>query len=468
MNSVVTRFAPSPTGHLHIGGARTALFCFLFSRRHNGKFLLRLEDTDKKRSKEEYATSILESLRWLGLSWDGEVIRQSERRHIYTDVAGRLLETGHAYGCICPPERLEEIRAKQLKAGEKPKYDGHCRDRNIPASAPGRVLRFRNPQAGQTALKDLVKGEVRVENTELDDMILLRSDGSPTYNLCAVADDIETGVTHVLRGDDHLTNSIRQLCLYAALQQAPPHFAHLPLILNPEGKRLSKRDAAESILAYRDKLHILPEALCCYLARLGWSHKDKEFFDREELIELFGIEAIQKSPAGYDEKKLRRINTLFLKRLSPVRLASLLKEILPLECEALFGRTDAPTLMQYHLERAEDLPGMADELTVYCRQPQEFPNHNKFIGGETPHYLRTLSEQLGKIQDWRADNIKTTLQLLTEKLGIRYPELGMPLRIALTGKEKSAPTQDIAFFLGKQETCDRLDRLRDRLRPPSA
>ena len=468
IDPAITRFAPSPTGNLHLGGARTALFCSLLSRQSNGKFFLRLEDTDRQRSEERYVTSILEALRWLGLDWDGAIIRQSERNAVYAEAIEQLLERGHAYRCTCSPQRLEELRASLRQRGEKPKYDGHCRAKNITAASAEAIIRFKNPREGEVELYDLVKGKIRVRNVELDDMVLARRDGSATYNLCAVIDDIAMGITHVLRGDDHLINSARQLNLYRALGKNPPAFAHLPMILNKEGRRLSKRDGAEDLLAYRAKLDVLPEALRSYLARLGWSHGDQELFTKAELIKLFDLKNINKSPASYDEQKLLWMNAQFIKKLPMARLKLLVQERLKQSGADMRARADAENLLRYYQQRADSIQIIAREMAIYYQPPRRYDQAGcaKFLNRETPRYLHILNEQLMRLEPWQVESIKNVLAELTAKLGAKFPQLGMPMRLALTGRGSSPPVPDLAFFLGREETCARLRRLRDHLMAP--
>ena len=319
---IITRFPPSPTGYLHIGGARTALFNWLFARHHKGKFILRIEDTDKVRSKKEYVEDIIEGLKWLGLNWDEGPYFQSERLNIYKEHIERLLSEGKAYYCHCSPEELERKRQKALAQGKKPRYDGTCRYKNLPPK-PGAVVRFKSNLAGETILNDLIHGPIIFNNAELDDWIIQRSDGTPTYNFVVVVDDALMGITHVIRGDDHINNTPKQLQLYQALGYKPPQFAHVPMILGPDKSKLSKRHGASSILEYREK-GFLPQALVNFLVRLGWSYGDQEIFSLEELIEKFDISRIGKSPAIFNFEKLLWLNAHYIKELKDENLAELL------------------------------------------------------------------------------------------------------------------------------------------------
>ncbi|MBI5166870.1 MAG: glutamate--tRNA ligase, partial [candidate division NC10 bacterium] len=323
MRGVRVRFAPSPTGYLHVGGARTALYNWLFARHHKGTFILRIEDTDVERSTEEAAGAIVEGMTWLGLEWDEGPYRQAERLKLYQKYARELVEAGRAYYCYCTPEELEARRKTALAEGRSPKYDGRCRDLRERDKTRPHAIRLRLPQVGRTVVHDLIHGDVVFENAELDDFILLRSDGFPTYNFACVVDDSLMGITHVIRGDDHLSNTPRQVLLYQALGFSPPQFAHLPMILGPDRTRLSKRHGATSVQAYKE-IGYLPEALVNYLARLGWSHGDQEVFSREELIQYFSLEKVGKTPAVFDPAKLEWLNGHYLRSAEPARLADLL------------------------------------------------------------------------------------------------------------------------------------------------
>ncbi|HXC61273.1 MAG TPA: glutamate--tRNA ligase, partial [Nitrospiria bacterium] len=329
MSSVRVRFAPSPTGYLHIGGVRTALFNWLFARHHGGVFILRIEDTDRSRSTEEAIQVIEEGMRWLGLNWDEGPYRQTDRLDKYREHADILFKEGKAYWCDCSSEQLEARRAEALRKGLPPKYDGRCRDRGL-ASGPNRALRFRTPQTGQTVVEDLVKGTVVFDNIQLDDLILVRADGFPTYNFCVVLDDADMKITHVIRGDDHLNNTPRQLHLYHAFGYSPPKFAHLSMILGPDKARLSKRHGATSVLAYRE-MGYLPEALVNYLSRLSWSSGDQEIFSLQELVEKFSLEVVGKSAAVFNPDKLLWLNAHYIHTGDPDRLIALLKPFLALE-----------------------------------------------------------------------------------------------------------------------------------------
>ncbi|MDD4952620.1 MAG: glutamate--tRNA ligase, partial [Desulfovibrionaceae bacterium] len=324
MSQVVTRFAPSPTGFLHIGGARTALFSWLMARQAKGRFLLRIEDTDRERSTDEAIEAILASMRWLGLNWDGEAVYQSRRIERHNQAVDELVRKGRAYWCECPPEEVQAMRDRARQRGLKPKYDGTCREKGL-GPGPGRAVRLKTPLSGSTSYQDLVKGPIVVDNQELDDMVLRRSDGTPTYNLAVVVDDHDMGVSHVLRGDDHVNNTPRQITIYRAMGWPEPAFGHVPMILGPDKKKLSKRHGALSVMEY-ERLGYLPEALVNYLARLGWSCGDKEIFSRQELVELFSVDNLGSSAAVFDLKKLDWLNSQYIQAGDQARLAGLLAE----------------------------------------------------------------------------------------------------------------------------------------------
>ncbi len=460
MSSVITRFAPSPSGDLHLGGARTALFCYLFSRHCGGKFILRIEDTDKSRSKEEHTEEILAALNWLKLEWDEGPVRQSSRLANYAQAAQTLLDKGLAYRCICTPQELEEMRDKQMQRGEKPKYDRRHRDADLGVDTNDYVIRFKNPLEGASAFTDLIKGDIKVDNSELDDMIIVRQDGSPTYNFCAVVDDIAMGITHIIRGDDHLLNSVRQCNLYHALTPSSPlpEFAHLPLILNQDGGRLSKREGANNVLNYRD-MGILPDALCSYMARLGWSHGDQEVFTRSELVSLFNIENIHKSAAHYDESKMLWINHNFIKEAD-----NLSKEIEKYLMDLNIVVKSSPPLdvvINLHKERVDNLKDLAAEITFYYKTLTEYDKNSftEYANDTSIECLKILEKKFLVIDTWDSESIKHTIKETVKEKGVKFPVVGMPLRLALTGCNNSPSVDKVAEILGKDETVGRLNRL---------
>ncbi|NCX94590.1 MAG: glutamate--tRNA ligase, partial [Gammaproteobacteria bacterium] len=361
---VRTRFAPSPTGYLHIGGARTALFSWLYARKHQGKFVLRIEDTDPERSTEASKQAILDGMQWLGLDWDEGPIYQTDRFDRYFAVVESMIESGHAYRCCCSKERLETLRAAQTEQGDKPRYDGHCRELNLPRTDEPHVIRFKTPLVGSVSWIDGVRGEIEFQNSELDDLVMIRSDWAPTYNFAVVVDDIDMNITHIIRGDDHINNTPRQIHLYEALQKAPPVFAHVPMILGGDGKRLSKRHGAMSVMEYRDQ-GFLPEAVLNYLVRLGWSCGDEELFTKDQMIEKFSLQSISRSPAAFNLDKLLWINQHYLRTLPVERIEQDLQFHLN---EALLSTRQGPPIKQViavMTDRVKTLKEMVEHIRYF-------------------------------------------------------------------------------------------------------
>ncbi|HHI76290.1 MAG TPA: glutamate--tRNA ligase, partial [Gammaproteobacteria bacterium] len=403
--TVKTRFAPSPTGYLHVGGARTALFSWLFARHHGGRFVLRIEDTDRERSTPESVNAILEGMSWLGLEYDEGPFYQTDRFARYDEVIEQLLASGQAYRCNCTKERLDALREEQMAAKQKPRYDGHCRDREVSPDEP-HVIRFRNPEAGEVVFEDLIRGTIRVANGELDDLVIRRSDGSPTYNLTVVVDDHDMGISHVIRGDDHINNTPRQVNLYRALGWETPRFAHVPMILGPDGSRLSKRHGAVSVLQYRDEGY-LPEALLNYLVRLGWSHGDQEIFSLDEMIELFDLEAVNRSPSTFNPDKLKWLNQQYIIHSDPARVAHLLS---PHMGELGIDPAEGPDLVavvEAQRERASTLVELAQISAFYYRDPQDYDPKatKKAFKGEADQALAAVRERLAALDDWQREAI---------------------------------------------------------------
>lgn len=462
--SVITRFAPSPTGFLHIGGARTALFNWLFAKHHGGKFLLRIEDTDRARSTTEAVDAIFDSLQWLGLQWDGEAIFQAALADRHADVARQLLADGKAYNCYCTPQELEAMREEARQKGLPPRYNGLWRDRD-PATAPEGIapsIRLKMPQTGSTTIHDLVQGPVEVANNQLDDMILLRADGTPTYMLSVVVDDHDMKITHVIRGDDHLTNAFRQYHLYQAMGWNIPQFAHIPLIHAPDGSKLSKRHGAVGAEAYRD-MGFLPEALRNYLLRLGWGHGDDEIISTEEAIAWFDLEGIGKSPARFDLAKLTNLNGHYLRIADNDRLVQLIQPIMgsrfnPSHRDRLLaGMEDLKT-------RAKTLVELAHAAEIYmdfapANDPDfrfEDPKAQTFL---MPKTLDLMEQYLGRLQNTHFashDILEAEARALAEDSGIKLGEIAQPLRLALTGRLVSPSVFAVMQILGKSETFLRL------------
>lgn len=456
-----TRFAPSPTGYLHVGSARTALYCWLFAKNTSGKFILRIEDTDQERSTQEAIDAILEAMHWLGLDWSEGPFYQMKRLSRYHEVAEQLVNSGHAYRCYCTKERLEKIREEKLAKKEKPRYDGFCRDKqnikDIPENTPF-VLRFRNPDTGQVEFQDCVHGSVIIQNSELDDLVLLRSDGVPTYNFGVVVDDLDMNITHVVRGDDHLANTPRQINIFKALNALPPVYAHIPMILGSDGKRLSKRHGAVSVQHYR-KEGILPEALLNYLVRLGWSHGDQEIFSKEEMIQFFDLKHINKAAAAFNLEKLLWLNQHYIKTLPP---ESLVKE-LQWHFDALNINTqEGPPLkdiLMAQKERAKTLKELAEKSEYFYQNEIEYDKDSKekHLTKEALISLQALKDALSSLSTWNKETIHETIAKTAESLGIKLGQLAQPLRVAVTGNTMS-PSIDVTLeLLGKQRVLQRLD-----------
>ena len=462
--AVKVRFAPSPTGFLHIGGVRTALFNWLYAKNHGGKFVLRIEDTDLSRSTEESIEEILESMRWLGLDWDEGPFRQTERQEIYSQKVVQLLSAGKAYHCYCTPEELDRKRSEAQKAGNKPKYDGTCRERpDSPEGAPS-VIRFKAPIEGTVVVEDLLRGKVVFDIAELDDVIIQRTDGTPTYNFVVVVDDSEMGITHVIRGDDHLSNTPRQCLLYDALDFKRPQFSHISMILGQDKSRLSKRHGATSALAYRD-MGYLPDAMINYLARLGWSHGDQEIFSREELIKYFSFDSVNTSAAIFDADKLSWVNEQYIQSTPPEELAQHLEPHL-VKTGVLSGDHDLspqeiakviPCLNQ----RAKTLVEMAEKSAFFFKKEVEFDEkaRNKFLTEDARPLLEKVIAGFSTLDDFSAENIETLFKKIVEEEGMKLGKLAQPVRVALTGTTVSPGIYDVILLLGKEETLKRLQNV---------
>ncbi|MCP5328963.1 MAG: glutamate--tRNA ligase [Steroidobacteraceae bacterium] len=458
--TVVTRFAPSPTGMLHIGGVRTALFSWLHARRHGGRFILRVEDTDRERSTDEAVRVILEGMRWLGLDADQGPYYQTERFPRYREVIERLLAEGKAYRCYCTREELDELRAAQMARKEKPRYDGRWRDRTDSRPGVDPVIRFRNPLEGQVIVDDLVHGRVSFANAELDDLIIARADGTPTYNFCVVVDDMDMGVTHVIRGDDHLNNTPRQINMLAALGASLPVYAHVPMILGPDGAKLSKRHGAVSVLQYEQD-GFLPDALLNYLVRLGWSHGDQEFFTREEMIRLFDIADVNKAASAFNPDKLLWLNQQHMMRAEPAQVVPYLQRALArLGIEtADLARLEQIVVVQR--ERSKTLKEMAQNSAFFFRDevvvdPKAAQKH---LAGESLDLLREAREALARLSDWSAEAINAALVALAAGRGLGLGKIAQPLRVALTGGTVSPPIDATVALLGRERVLSRVDRV---------
>ena len=461
--TVITRFAPSPTGFLHIGGARTALFNWLFARHHGGRFLLRIEDTDRARSTETAIAAILEGLRWLELDWDGEEVHQSERAARHAEVASGLLEAGRAYRCYATPEELAEMRERARAEGRYAGYDGRWRDRDA-AEAPEGVppaLRFKAPREGETVIEDAIQGEVRVANAQLDDMVLLRGDGTPTYMLSVVVDDHDMEISHVIRGDDHLTNAARQSQLYAALGWPTPVFAHVPLIHGPDGARLSKRHGALGVEAYRD-MGYLPEALRNYLLRLGWSHGDDEIISTSQAVAWFGLEAIGRSPARFDLTRLESLNGHYIRHTPDEALVDMVAARLGDEAgpsaddKTMRGLRAA---MPFLKQRAKNLIELADNSKfLVVKRPLILDDKAaRILDAEARARLGRLATSLSGIEEWGAEPLEASVRAFAENEALKLGKIAQPLRAALTGGVVSPGIFDVLTALGREESLARLE-----------
>ena len=453
---VVTRFAPSPTGFLHIGGARTALFNWAFARHHDGKFLLRIEDTDRARSTDEAIEAILDGMAWLGLNADDEPVFQHKNADRHIEVVQTLLASGNAYKCYCTPEEIEAMREAARAAGKPPRYDGTWRDRD-PGEAPDGqtyVVRFRAPQEGSTVIDDCVQGTVTTANDQLDDLIILRSDGTPTYMLSVVVDDHDMGVTHIIRGDDHLTNAARQSQIYNALGWQVPEFAHVPLIHGSDGAKLSKRHGALGVDAYRD-MGLLPEAMRNYLARLGWSHGDDEIFTTEQLIGWFGLEAIGKSPARFDMTKLENVNGHHIRRHDDMALAALVCANAP---ELAPVQATLETAMPVLKERAKSLHEIADmgRFLISARPIDITEKAAKSLTADTRARLAALHPRLESLEDWKHTAIEAEIRAFLSDHDLKLGDIAPALRAALTGTPASPGIFDVLALLDKAEVLGRL------------
>ncbi len=462
--TVVTRFAPSPTGHLHIGGARTAIFCWLLSRHFKGKFLLRIEDTDRERSKEEYTASILASMRWLGLDTDGPPVYQSERMHLYRAAVDKLVASGHAYWCSCTAEEVEAMREKARATGAKPKYDGSCREKHL-GEAPGSVVRLKAPLSGSVTLRDVVKGDITVDAEELDDMVLWRSDGTPTYNMAVVVDDMDMGITHVIRGDDHVSNTHKQILLFQALGHPLPVFGHVPMILGPDRQKLSKRHGAKATVEYeRDGL--LPSALINYLVRLGWSHGDQELFTVPELIAAFDGSSMTRAAASFDPEKLLWVNAHHMRETPVAELAALARPFLADDLAGVeAARLEAAAAL--YQPRAATLVDLAREvrpLLLPAGKLEYAPGlKEKTLTADSRAHLAALREAFAACALTK-EAAHDCLHGYVEKNGLKFKAVGPALRFALLGVSGGPDLSEAIAVLGKEEALARLDRA---LAPPA-
>ncbi len=464
MKKIRTRFAPSPTGYLHIGGARTALFSYLYARRHGGDFILRIEDTDLERSTPESVNAILEGMAWLNLEYDEGPFYQTHRFDRYKEVIQQLLEAGHAYRCYMPREELDQLREAQMAAGEKPRYDGRWRPeagKTLPAPPEGvqPVIRFSNPKDGEVVIEDLVRGRVVIRNEELDDLIIARSDGTPTYNLTVVVDDFDMGITHVIRGDDHLNNTPRQINIFRAMGAEPPVYGHLPMILGPDGAKLSKRHGAVSVMQYHEEGY-LPEALLNYLVRLGWSNGDQEVFSREEMMRLFDVADVNQSASAINPDKLLWLNQHYIKTSDPAHVARYLGwQLGHLGVDPSEGPALEDVIVALR-ERSRTLVEMAQQAACYFRDELSYDEDAaaKHLTAEAEPVLRAAVEALEAVSDWRAAELEPVIKDVVKAVGVKFPMLAQPMRVALVGSTAS-PSIDVTLALvGRERSLARLQK----------
>jgi len=464
MSDLRVRFAPSPTGYLHIGGARTALFNYLLARKEKGTYVLRIEDTDVARSTQESVDAILDAMQWLGLSCDEGPFYQSDRFDLYKEKVQQLLDEGKAYKCYCTQEELDAKREAAMKAGGKPKYDGTCRDRTDNPDLPY-VVRFRLPSDdGVTTFADRIKGNISIRHEELDDLIIQRTDGTPTYNFVVVVDDAEMGMTLVIRGDDHINNTPRQILLYEALGYPVPEFAHVPMILGADKKRLSKRHGATSVMAYQE-MGFLPEAMVNYLVRLGWSYGDEEIFSIDDLIEKFTLESVGRSAGVFNPEKLLWLNAHYIKTGDPERLAGLLRKFLTAKKIDISSGPDLVAVVKSLLERANTLVEMADGAVFYYTDDLEFDEktRSKFLTADKQEIFQSIIDNLMTCHDFTAEGLEKAFAVVMESTGLTFGKIAQPLRAALTGGSASPGIYEVLEVLGKERALYRIKQAIEHL-----
>lgn len=459
--TIRTRFAPSPTGFLHIGGARTALFSWAYARRHQGQFILRIEDTDVERSTPEAVQAILDGMQWLGLNWDEGPYYQMQRMDRYKEIIRQMLAEGSAYYCYCTRDELDAMREQQMQAGLKPRYDGRWRPEAgkqlpaVPENIPP-VVRFRNPVDGTVAWDDLVKGRIEIANAELDDLIIARADGTPTYNFCVVVDDWDMRISHVIRGDDHVNNTPRQINLLRALGAEVPQYAHLSMILGDDGQKLSKRHGAVSVMQY-DEDGYLPEAVLNYLARLGWSHGDDEIFDMQQFCQWFDLDHITPSAAQFNTEKLNWLNAHYIRQTDAEHLAADIRQRLQERGVVVSEHPELQSVIALYRERAQTLNELADAIAYFYHKPViDVAARDKHLTPEILPVLKALAEQLTAI-DWTAEQIHAVIDQAVQSNGLKFPKVAMPLRVLLTGGAQSPSIDAVMALLGQQETLARIE-----------
>lgn len=463
--TVRTRFPPSPTGYLHIGGARTALFNWLFTRRHQGRMVMRIEDTDRERSTEESVQAIFDSLRWLNLDYDEGPYYQTRRTERYLEATEKLLETGWAYRCYCSREELEAMREAQRARGEKPRYDGRCRARTGPEPGVDPVLRFKNPREGSVVVDDVIRGRIVISNDELDDLIIARSDGSPTYNLTVVVDDVDMEITHVIRGDDHINNTPRQINIIKALGAPLPVYAHVPMILGADGKRMSKRHGAVSVMEYKEQ-GFLPHAVLNYLARLGWSHGDDELFSIERLVELFDIDAVHRNPAVFDPDKLLWVNYEHMKMTPVDELKEHARYHFDKAGVAIDDQPRWREVIAVNRERSKTLVELVERSLFFFRDVEDYDAKavKKHIRGNATDILVRLRDALQILEPWSAEALHEQVHTIAGEFDVGLGKVAQPIRVAVAGTAVSPPIDETLAILGREATVHRIDCLLGYLR----
>lgn len=458
MKPIVTRFPPSPTGYLHIGGARTALFNWLYARKTKGRFILRIEDTDAMRSTSESVDAILESLEWLGIDWDEGPYFQTQRYHIYNEYIEKLIESGHAYYCACTPEEVDAMREEAKAKGQKPMYNGKCRHLSL-KKGPHTVVRLKTPDTGVTIVEDIVKGHTAFQNSEIDDFIIRRSDGSAMYNLAVVIDDITMGINTIIRGDDHLINTPKQMLIYSALEAEMPVFGHVPMVLGSDRTRLSKRHGAMSVGEYR-KMGFLPDAMINYLVRLGWSHGDQEFFERAELIEKFDLEHLGRSASMFDTDKLLALNAKHIQKKSPAELAAPL--MFHLQERGMDARPDTFTegVIQTLQPRSRTLVEMAESADFYYREDINFDPAaaDKFLTPDILTVMEKSMERIAALEPYTHEALENAFKIIMEETGLKFGKIAQPLRVAITGTTVSPGIFEMLLVLGREKTLKRIQK----------
>jgi len=448
-----SRFAPSPTGYLHLGGARTALYAWLWAKQNNRNFILRIEDTDRERSTDESIKAILDGMKWLGLDYDEGPYYQTKRYDRYDEVINELINNNHAYFCNCSQERIDNVRDEQRKKGLVPKYDGHCRSKNLTEG----VVRFKNPFDGSVSFSDEIKGDISIDNAQLDDLIIKRSDGNPTYNLTVVVDDHDMQIETVIRGDDHINNTPKQINLYKALNWSVPKFAHLPMILGSDGSRLSKRHGAVSVIAYKNKGY-LPEAFLNYLLRLGWSYGDQEIFPVNEMIKLFSLKNVNNSPAAFDEEKLLWLNHEYIKKYSNEELLLRLDGLIKEANIDIYSGPNISDVLNYLKDRSKTLLEIIEGMKIFYDDFDSFDNDkaNKFFSKESLSLLSELMSLLKGLEDWKKEKIHLCIEQICQKNSIGFGKIGQPFRLALTGHGNAGSIDSLAELIGKEKSLNRL------------